>query len=184
MPVYVRNFKANSGDQDSFESGSVINSEAGLEQLIGKDNLDKNVSSMTIFQMNDMRNGHWELYFVGDDVPLVKIDLMQDKYRILYGARWAQFAEGKDPTTRDKVSFKSKATLRDVVKCAVEVMTAKGDWTGTDTYNCQDFVVEFLQQMSGKIGRENIKHPSVSIALKYELRRHVMKNDSTGGSWA
>ena len=87
----------------------------------------------------------------------------------------AQFAEGKDPTTRDKVSFKSKATLRDVVKCAVGVMTAKGDWTGTETYNCQDFVVEFLIRMGEKIGRDNIKHPSVSVALKYELRRHVKK---------
>lgn len=183
MPIYVRNFVGKPSEQSVYESGSVMNSETGLELLIGKDSLDKNVSSMTIYQISALRAGHWELYFEGDDVPLVKIDLMQDKYRILYGAKWAQFAEGKDPTTRDKVSFKSKATLRDVVKCATVVMTGKGDWTGTETYNCQDFVVEFLKQMGYIIGRENINHPSVSVALKYELRRHVMKKDPTGKSW-
>jgi hypothetical protein len=182
MPIYVRNLTDKKGDQDIYESGAVINSEAGLELCIGKQNLDKTVTSMTIYQMNDQRSGHWELYFEGD-IPLVKIDLMSDKYRILYGAKWAVFAEGKDPTTRDKVTFKAKATLRDVVQSATQVMVAKGNWEGTETYNCQDFVVEFLKLMSARIGRDKFEYPSVSVALKYELRRYVMKN-RPAASWA
>ena len=63
-------------------------------------------------------------------------------------------------------------TLVSLVEALVQVATAKGDWTGTAQYNCQDFVVAFLQKLGMR-----------STALKYELWRFVTKNFADRRQW-
>ena len=164
MPVIIRNFLTNSGA--TCQPGAVLAVGGSLELLIGQQALANNVTSLTIVRRADVEDGHWEMYLDGTG-PCVKIDLMEAGYRILYGAVLPAHNAEVDVTA-------TNGTLGQMIQCLVNVSAAKGDWTGTAQYNCQDFVVEFLKELSRQgiaAGNPN----QISKALKFELIRHVRK---------
>ena len=165
MPVIIRNFKTNQGG--SAQPGAVMAVGGTLELHIGQQALNNQITRLTIVRRADVEDGHWEMFLEGTG-PCVKVDLMEAGYRILYGAAIpAQNAEADVTETN--------ATLRQMVQCLVNVSAAQGDWTGTDQYNCQDFVVEFLKELNVQgIAAGNANQ--ISKSLKYELMRYVRKN--------
>jgi hypothetical protein len=165
MPVIVRNFSTNVGG--TCQPGAVLAVGGTLELLIGQQALSNNVTSLTIVRRSDVEEGHWEIFLMGNG-PCVKIDLTETGYRILYDATIPPQNTEADVTA-------TNATLRQMIQCLVNVSVTKGDWTGTDQYNCQDFVVEFLKQLNIQ-GIAAGNHNQVSKGLKYELMRHVRKN--------
>ena len=165
MPIIIRNFLSNQGG--TCQPGAVLAVGGTLELLIGQAALGNNVTRLTIVRRADVEEGHWELFLEGTG-PCVKIDLMEAGYRILYGAGIPQQNAESDVTA-------TNATLRQMVQCLANVSISKGDWTGTAQYNCQDFVVEFLKELTVQgIAAGNPNQGSKS--LKYELMRHVRKH--------
>lgn len=164
MAVIIRNFLTNTGG--TCQPGAVMAVGGTLELAIGQQALQNSITSLTIVRRGDMEDGHWEMYAQGNG-PIVKIDLMKDGYRILYGATLP-------PNNAEADETATNATLQQMVQCLVNVSAAKGDWTGTAQYNCQDFVVAFLKEL--KLQGVVAANPGqIDKALKYELMRKVRK---------
>ena len=165
MSIIIRNIFTKQGE--TCQPGAVLAVGGTLQLYLGQAALGNNVTTLTIVRRADVEEGHWEMFLEGNG-PCVKIDLMEHGYRILYGA-------GIPPQNAETDVTATNATLRQMVQCLVNVSVAKGDWTGTDQYNCQDFVVEFLKELKRQgIAAGNVNQ--VSKSLKYELMRHVRKN--------
>ncbi len=162
--IIIRNFLNQKGG--TFQPSAVLGVGGAFELMIGQQEINNSVTSLTIVRRADSEEGHWEMFFEGAG-PCVKVDLMEAGYRILYGANVPPNNAETDVTT-------TNATLRQMIKCLVDVSTAKGDWTGTDKYNCQDFVVEFLKELNLK-GIAAGNAGQVPKDFKYELMRKVRK---------
>lgn len=165
MPIIIRNFLTNQGQTVQMDAPLAL--VGALDLLIGQVALTHQITQLTIVRRADVEEGHWEMFLDGNG-PCVKIDLMEVGYRILYGAALPPQSAEADVTA-------TNATLLQMIQCLVNVSTARGDWTGQDQYNCQDFVVEFLRELTTQ-GIAAGNPGQVSKSLKYELMRSVRKN--------
>ena len=125
-------------------------------------NLDEQINEMTVVRREDLQAAHWELYMHGASGVIIKVDLMKDGYRVLYDAAVMVGNAG----TSERLTFKKPRTLGKIIRVVKEIGLDKGDWTGTDDYNCQDFVIAFMR---------GIKMDDSQI-FKYELRRVATKH--------
>ena len=125
-------------------------------------NLGDQIDGITIIRREDLQAAHWELFLHSTTGGIVKVDLMKDGYRVLYGA--AIFVGNGG--TSERLTLDETRSLGQVIIDVKQVAAERGDWTGTDKYNCQDFVIAFMK----KIGVPN------SQIFKYELRRVATKH--------
>ncbi|WP_308364565.1 hypothetical protein [Microbulbifer sp. TB1203] len=169
MSIIIKNLVT--GDPNvTWNPGAVLSVIGTLELSIGHAAVQKNITRLTIVRRADVEDGHWELFLEGNEGLCVKIDLTVHGYRIIYGAGIPQVTAETDPVQIHN------ATLGQMVECLVTVSTARGDWTGTQLYNCQDFAVEFMKELN----RQQISTGQglSSRSFKYELMRKVRKNRS------
>lgn len=124
-------------------------------------NLADQINSLTVVRREDMRDAHWELFLHTTAGGTVKVDLMQAGYRVLFGANLF-IGNG---ASSEQLTLGAPQTLGQVITAVQQVGNARGDWTGTDAYNCQDFVFAFM------------RHIGMSSAqmFPYELRRKATK---------
>ena len=116
------------------------------KERIGPKHLDRRVTKITIFKGALGPTAHWALQCEvtgGKKTKHMKVDLIADSYRILYGA---------SQDTKDKVEFTPKAqpllpSVELVYRLFVEIAKEKGKWTGNKLYNCQDFALEMLSRI-------------------------------------
>ena len=125
-------------------------------------NLGDQINEMTVVRREDLQAAHWELFLHAASGATVKVDLMENGYRVLYGATILVGANA----TSERLRFGTARTLGQVITDVKEVAKEKGDWTGTDTYNCQDFVIAFMKKI----------RMSDAQIFKYELRRVATKH--------
>jgi hypothetical protein len=93
---------------------------------------------------------------------VIKVDLMETAYRVLYDVT---LFLGGAAGTAEKLSMDRQVNLGQIIDAVHVVGDRLGNWTGSRTYNCQDFVVGFMMV----IGMSDSK------IFKYELRRKAMK---------
>ncbi|MCU0635596.1 MAG: hypothetical protein MUE41_12045 [Gemmatimonadaceae bacterium] len=94
-------------------------------------------------------SGHWHLMFhvekpaadtsSAPKVKLVKIDLTQEAYRVIYNAT-------ADPLPASSTYLLGELTLQDVYRHLFVLAKEKGRWQEKG-YNCQDFVNELLARL-------------------------------------
>ena len=159
MPIIVRNLITSKGE--TYQTSAVMGTPGLLKLVIGEQALANTITGVTIVRADDaLIDAHWETYFDGSG-PSVKIDLMRDGYRILYGAAPRVGPDGE----ANRIALNPQKTLNDLVVSVATVATDLGDWTGTARYNCQDFVVAFMTELG----------MSTSDIFRYELRRAATK---------
>lgn len=157
--IITRNFQTQNGAQNP-PAAVIANPQVG--QL---GNLNNNVDRLTVVRRADVRDGHWELFLheVGGAVT-VKVDLMQAGYRVLYAAQIPAATPQNEISTED-INLTAPMTLGNLLTAVAAFAANRGAWTGTDDYNCQDFVIEFMMHL----GLPN------SQIFPYELRRVASK---------
>jgi hypothetical protein len=124
--------------------------------------VDSVISTITVVRYDDVSAAHWEVFLKSDGGVLTKVDLLASGYRVLYGVTMRLL----DTATTEEIKLDRKLVLADVIFVMSEIAEKKGEWTGTDDYNCQDFT---LLLMAG------LGLPASAI-FKYELRRTVTKH--------
>lgn len=156
MSIIVRDMRTNVA-ATTHSTGSVLANSG----VLGIGNLATVIRHMTIVRFDDIQAAHWEMYLEGDG-PCIKVDLMEAGYRVLYGV---QIRVGRDGS-QDRITLSPTKTLGQVIRAVAEVAARMGDWTGTENYNCQDFVILFMDTLG----------MSASQIFPYELRRAVTKH--------
>jgi len=115
----------------------------------------RSITEVVVYRADgEGREGHWSMMFTALKSPekdnpqspaqkLIKIDLVQDSYRIIYNA-----APETNPGLHSTVyTFEgTQPTAEDIYRIVVDVGKQKGRWT--QGYNCQDFVNEVLQRLA------------------------------------
>lgn len=124
-------------------------------------NLADQINALTVVRREDVRDAHWELFLHTTAGGTVKVDLMQAGYRVLFGAN---LIVGNGASS-ERLTLGVPQTLGQVIAAVQVVGNARGDWSGTDAYNCQDFVLAFMRH----IGLSNTQ------MFPYELRRKATK---------
>jgi hypothetical protein len=125
-------------------------------------NLAAQINSLTVVRREDLQAAHWELFLHATNGGTIKVDLMSTAYRVLYGATIFLGNGGSS----ESLTLAAPKSLGEMIEAVRQVGARRGDWTGTDAYNCQDFVIAFMMQ----IGMSN------SQIFKYELRRRATKH--------
>ena len=130
----------------------------------GFDDLYVRISAVTVARHTDYATSHWSLLLHADNGKLIKVDLVMDCYRIIYGA------EAPKPgycVSVDKLPLEGDRTVTDVFELAFKLAKHNGVWRGkgVNPYSCQDFVLAFLDGFG----------MSDSQIFPYELRRTVTR---------
>lgn len=155
MPIIGRNMLTGQG------ATHATNSVVGNPGVLGLGNLASVIHQIQIYRFDDIQAAHWEIYLVGD-AHSIKVDLMEAGYRVLYGAAPRVGPDG----TLEAITLNPTKTLGDVIRAVAYVATLRPNWTGTDQYNCQDFVILLMAALG----------MSASQIFPYELRRAVTKH--------
>lgn len=155
MPIIARNMLTNQGA--THPTHTVVGNPGALE--IG--NLATVINQISVYRFDDIQAAHWEIYLISAG-PSIKVDLMEAGYRVLYGAAPRLGVDG----TLETITLNPTRTLDEVIRAVAQIAAQRGDWTGTDQYNCQDFVI-LLMRALGMSARE---------IFPYELRRAVTKH--------
>lgn len=135
------------------KDGSKVEHKVGLKTLSQEKLTElkfpkRRVVSQVIHQRMDK---HWQLIFTADKVKtnkpeapekkLIKIDLTQDAYRIIYNA------EAEDlPCSTVYIFEGTKPTVEDIYRIVVDVAKDKGRWV-EDGFNCQAFVNVVIERL-------------------------------------
>jgi len=130
----------------------------------GFGDLSVRISAVTVARHTDYARGHWSIFLHTDIGHLIKVDLVQDYYRVIYGADAPQV---KNYVSVEKLSFVGLRTLNDVFQLVFSLATKFGAWRSIKVppYGCQDFVIAFLSYFG----------VSDSQLFPYELRRTVSR---------
>jgi hypothetical protein len=146
-------------------SGDVIGLTAAAVGL-GFENLGSLIQNVTVVRRAELNDAHWEL-FLACNGTLIKVDLTMHGYRVLYNAALA----GGANVTTETIALAPPQSLGMVLRAVSDVAEEKGNWTGTDQYNCQDFAIAFMLKL----------RMSARRVFPFELRRAVTKrNDRMG----
>ena len=124
-------------------------------------NLGDQMNEITVVRREDLQAAHWEAFLHAVNGGIVKVDLMKDGYRVLYDASIFVGSSG----TSEKFALNPTLTLGEVIQAVKQLGNEMGDWTGTEDYNCQDFVIAFMKKI----------RISDSLIFNYELRRTATK---------
>jgi hypothetical protein len=125
-------------------------------------NLGDQINAITVVRYEDLQAAHWEVFCHATSGATIKVDLMEAGYRVLYGA---EIRLG-NASTSERLTLGATRTLGQLIEVVKQIAAAKGDWTGTDTYNCQDFVIAFMKTIGMSCGQ----------IFKYDLRRVATKH--------
>jgi hypothetical protein len=111
----------------------------------------RSISEVVVHRADE---GHWSMMFTAMKSPdkdkpespaqkLIKIDLVQESYRIIYNA-----TPETNPALHSTVyAFEgTQPTAEDIYRIVVDVGKQKGRWT--QGYNCQNFVNEVLERLA------------------------------------
>ena len=84
MSVVIRNMSKK--DPKMCQLGAVLGTTGVLAQEIGEENLKSEIQTLKVRRFGATKDdNHWEMFWEGPKTS-VKVDLMKDGYRILYGA--------------------------------------------------------------------------------------------------
>jgi hypothetical protein len=131
----------------------MVDSDAQSLKLPGS----RQISKVVVYRAlgEEERQGHWSMTFSamkspGEDKPLspeeklIRIDLVQTSYRIVYNAG----EESNPGLTATEYKFEgTQPTAQDIYRIVVDVAKQKGRWEEKG-YNCQDFVNAVLQRLA------------------------------------
>ncbi|WP_143133213.1 hypothetical protein [Pseudoduganella namucuonensis] len=132
----------------------------------GFEDLGSLVQAVTVVRRAELNDAHWEL-FLECNGTLIKVDLTMHGYRVLYGA--ALPVGGA--ITSERIVLDTPKSLGIVLRAVSDVALAKGQWTGTQAYNCQDFAIALMLEM----------RMSTRRIFPFELRRAVTKRNGRLG---
>ncbi len=118
------------------------------------------ISKVTVYRLDE---GHYSLMFTALKSPdkekassplekLIKIDLIQNSYRIIYNAS----PETNPAMTKTEYVFAgTQPTAEDIYRIVIDIGKQKGKWT--EKFNCQAFTAELLQRLATLPGATNWK---------------------------
>ena len=137
----------------------------------GFTNLDEKIYAMTVYRDDDRKTLHWELFLHTVNHKSIKIDQVQDGYRVLYGAGYIP----RSGMVAETLIMCSPRTFGDIFKPMLQIALLKGPWRGPVNASwrarslfantCHDFVVEFMIGFG----------MSASQIFPYELRNAVTR---------
>lgn len=162
-PIMTRDLRQAHGVLHTIVPGDIFGLSAASA---GFEDLSSLIQQVTITRRADLNDAHWEV-FLACNGALIKVDLMMHGYRVLYGA-----ALPVGPAiTSETIVLAAPQTLGAVLRAVSDVAEAKGNWTGTDQYNCQDFAIALMLQL----------RMSTRRVFPFELRRAVTKRNARLG---
>lgn len=125
-------------------------------------NAQEIVNQLTVLRRDDLRASHWEMFLHTTTGNVIKVDLVAHFYRILYGAQVPTSAN----FTSEQLTINTPIRLGHIIQSVAIIANQVGAWSGTDDYNCQDFVLLFMDSIG----------MTAQQIFKYELRRRVTKH--------
>jgi hypothetical protein len=137
---------------------SVGLSKAGAETISGlKFPKKRTITKVVVHRVDE---GHWHMVLTAEKGPdakaealaekLIKIDLIQTGYRIIYNAKAEEIF-----LKTEYVFSGTKPTAEDIYVIVADVAKQKGKWT--EGYNCQAFVNEVIERLA----TQGLKHASM-----------------------
>jgi len=126
--------------------------------------LDVRIFAISVIRGGDYTYSHWELMLHTAIGHLIKVDLLANTYRVLYGARFQALDPG-DYCGRLRLTH--ELTVRDVFEKVAYIARETGPWSNcaSSMNNCQDFVVIFLANFG----------VTDSQLFQHQLRRFVLR---------
>ncbi|MCK5817900.1 MAG: hypothetical protein KAH18_01340 [Psychromonas sp.] len=109
----------------------------------GFTNLDEEIGDLIVCRPNMLRGAHWTIYLTTITNNFIKLELLNNFYRIIYGADPDDILSGQWLT--DRLEVQKTSTFWDVFKAFLEVAWFCGPLVPAK-YDCQHFVVEFLKK--------------------------------------
>ena len=128
-------------------------------------NLDEPIKEMIVVRCDLRMLGHWETYFRTVTDVYIKVDLVQNCYRLIYDAVLPE----NFGLLLERFKLRSFCTFRDLFTILLDVASINGPWyqvTTVDKYDCHEFVIVFMK----RFGRSN------SEILPYELCNTVLRD--------
>jgi hypothetical protein len=125
----------------TYDVGIRTGSEDLTLELPGKKLPGRSISEVLAYMIPG--GTHWWLEFVADSDPkkLVKVDLTDKQYRVIYNAD-----PGHVIPSATYIFKGVKPTVQDVVRLVADIAKDKGKWT-KDGYNCRGFVDELISRL-------------------------------------